>query len=114
MTTTIGGMSRGLAAHDRKKLAAILAMLSSDFEQERATAGRMATDFIRRHNLTWHDVAALAEGENLGARSSQSGRPPADPPKLMMPERWTANRACWRGYERARCQPSGQVLDRLI
>jgi len=41
---------------DRARLAGILGRLGSDFEAERATAGRMASDFLRDRGLTWGDI----------------------------------------------------------
>jgi hypothetical protein len=65
VTTT----SKGLGDRERRKLAAILAVLSSDYEHERAMAGVIATTFLRRHNLSWLDVAGLADSPDLALRA---------------------------------------------
>jgi hypothetical protein len=48
-----------------EKLRKLCGMLGSDFDGERAVAGRMASDLLREHRLTWADVlgaeAAAAE-----------------------------------------------------
>ena len=41
---------------DRKRLAQICEMLRSDNDNERAVAARMATDLLRRADVTWTDV----------------------------------------------------------
>jgi hypothetical protein len=41
---------------DRKRLAQICEMLRSDNDNERAVAARMATDLLRRAEVTWTDV----------------------------------------------------------
>jgi hypothetical protein len=110
MTTTMNG----IGARERTKLAAILAMLSSDYEQERATAGLMATAFLRRYNLDWRDVAALAEGDDPAPASPAGAQPPAHLPQLMCRQAWHVEPAQWRGYERRRSKPAGQFLDTLI
>jgi hypothetical protein len=38
------------------RLRKLLGMLGSDHEGERATAGRMAHDLLRQHQLRWEDV----------------------------------------------------------
>jgi hypothetical protein len=38
------------------KLRKLLGMLGSDYDGERAVAGRMASDLLRQHKLTWSDV----------------------------------------------------------
>jgi hypothetical protein len=40
------------------RLQKLLGLLGSDFENERAVAGRMANDLLRHHKLTWADVIA--------------------------------------------------------
>ena len=38
------------------KLPKLLGMLGSDYDGERAVAGRMASDLLRKYRLTWTDV----------------------------------------------------------
>jgi hypothetical protein len=38
------------------RLRKLLGMLGSDYDGERAVAGRMASDLLRQHRLTWADV----------------------------------------------------------
>ena len=45
-----------LTPADRARLAGILGRLGSDFEAERATAGRMASDFLRDRGMTWAEL----------------------------------------------------------
>ena len=42
--------------HDRRQLAAILAMLGSDAAGERDNAARLAEAFRRRHGLEWAKI----------------------------------------------------------
>jgi hypothetical protein len=45
--------------HVIDRLRKLLGLLGSDHENERAVAGRMASDLLRRHKLTWSDVVAV-------------------------------------------------------
>src|SRR4051794_18168802 len=59
METTVSGsadFSQKLSRREQTRLAAILARLSSPFENERAAAGLLATAFVNKHNLMWSDV----------------------------------------------------------
>ena len=46
-------------ATDRRRLAAILGMLGSEFDGERAAAGLQAEAFRKRHGLTWEQMLSL-------------------------------------------------------
>lgn len=45
-----------ISPKDSDKLAKILSMLSSGNENERSTAGAMASEFIKKRGLSWHDI----------------------------------------------------------
>lgn len=49
-----------LSPAERNKLIGILGMLGSEFRDEVATAGSMATNLVRKHGLTWDDVVPPA------------------------------------------------------
>lgn len=53
---------KALAKRDRDKLVAILGMLGSDFDGERAAAGLKATELLRARGLTWSDVVPARRG----------------------------------------------------
>jgi hypothetical protein len=55
------------------RLRKLLGMLGSDHAGERATAGRMASDLLRDHKLTWTDVVGA---EPQGAGRVRIGREP--------------------------------------
>ena len=50
------------------RLRKLLGMLSSDYENERAVAGRMASDLLRQHKLTWADVVGAEIRVETGPR----------------------------------------------
>ncbi len=52
---------------DLVRLDRILALMSSEHAGERASAAKAATDFIRKHDLTWWEVL---EGRALGQRAA--------------------------------------------
>jgi hypothetical protein len=56
---------------DRVKLARICEMLRSDNANERATAGRLATDLLQRAGLTWTSFICQ-NSSSTSSRSSQS------------------------------------------
>lgn len=67
-----------------RKLVAVLGMLGSDFDGERANAGRQADKMVRAAGLTWEDVVngALAARKEPPQEppKKKRGRPPAPPP----------------------------------
>lgn len=52
-----------LDAFAAERLIKLLGLLGSDAEGERATAGRMADELIRRHGLTWPEVIRIPTAE---------------------------------------------------
>src|SRR4051794_32144841 len=65
-----------LTEQDARMLAKILGRLGSDFDGERATAGAIASRFIRSRKLSWDDVLAI--GGSTGSQHchhAQSPRP---------------------------------------
>jgi hypothetical protein len=67
-----------VTAADRRKLAAILGMLGSEYPGERAAAGLQAEAFRKRHGLTWEAMLSLPSGEP--APSPERPEPPPPPP----------------------------------
>lgn len=74
---------------------AILAMLSSPYDGERATAGLFATSFLAKHNLMWADLTGLLQPV---PRASETAAPPAPPAG----DRRRSGTRMWSGYCR-RC-----------
>ena len=58
-----------------ERLVQLLGMLGSDFEGERATAGRMASDIVRASGLTWRDL--------LSPQRQQAHQAPPPPPRPL-------------------------------
>ena len=50
------------------KLRKLLGMLGSDYDGERAVAGRMASDLLRQHKLIWADVLGPGIEVQVGPR----------------------------------------------
>jgi hypothetical protein len=48
-----------MTSTDRRRLAAILGMLGSEFDGERAAAGLQAEAFRKKHGLTWEQMLSL-------------------------------------------------------
>lgn len=63
---------------DRKRLAQICEMLRSDNDNERAVAARMATDLLRRADVTWTDVI-------LGGGPQHPSSPGPSPARTQSP-----------------------------
>ena len=61
-----------LTDHDRRQLAAILAMLGSDAAGERDNAARLAEAFRRKRGLDWVDIIIPHEAPS----------PPPAPPRI--------------------------------
>ena len=64
-----------LAPDKREKLVAILGMLGSDFDGERAAAGHLATEFLRREGFRWDDVIAPPTLPKTGPQSNDDPDP---------------------------------------
>lgn len=104
-----------LTPADRARLAGILGRLGSDFEAERATAGQMASDFLRDRGVTWRDIL-----------DRQTPTPPPAPGDWQRRAAWCAERpelltpweqsvlAGMAGRSRPPTQKQGVVLDRLV
>lgn len=73
-----------LDAKDRSRLVAILGMLGSAFDGERAAAGLMASTLLKSRKLTWDEV--------IVARLAPP--PPPPPPKEEAPFPWKRD-ALW-------------------
>jgi hypothetical protein len=67
---------------DRLRLAAILGMLGSEHQGERAAAALQAEAFRRKHGLTWAELLKPVV-LNIPARQPE---PPAPPPTPRAPE----------------------------
>jgi hypothetical protein len=86
-----------MTSTDRRRLAAILGMLGSEFDGERAAAGLQAETFRKKHGLTWEQMLATPppeavrgpEPEPPPSRASEppAGHPPppSSPPPPMPP-----------------------------
>lgn len=89
------GRLHELAPSERSRLVAILAMLSSPYEGERATAALFATSFLASHKLMWADLTGLLQ-------------PVPKPAEIITPsglptgERRRGGARTWRGYCRRR------------
>lgn len=82
-----------LSASDRGKLAKILGMLSSTYEGERASAGLLATRFVKDRDLTWDSILQPPPVRQSGAGSSSYR--PDEPPRRPRPSSWrTKLHAC--------------------
>jgi hypothetical protein len=55
----------------RERLAKLLGLLGSEHDGERATAGRMASDLVRQHRLTWAELLALRVVERPGTACAE-------------------------------------------
>src|SRR3954447_24479566 len=68
----------GIPDAKRTRLVRLLGMLGSDFDGERANAGRMADEMVRELGLTWEQVVAAdgtagaTSGGSAGRRSGSS------------------------------------------
>jgi hypothetical protein len=63
----------------RRRLAAILGMLGSEFDGERAAAGLQAEAFRKRHGLTWEQMLATPPPEAV-RQEPEPPPPPQAPP----------------------------------
>lgn len=74
---------------ERKRLVAILGMLGSEHDGERASAALQAEIFRKKHGLTWPDLLALSPTEaKVEPRSEQPNsqyQPPSEPPQTPAP-----------------------------
>jgi hypothetical protein len=58
-------MFAALSDVDRARLVRLLGMLNSTFDAERATAGRLADQFIRERNLTWDQIIGAETASSI-------------------------------------------------
>ena len=63
-----------------QRLAKLCGLLSSDHDGERATAARMATQLLKSHDTTWHDLVMRAMLPT-GRHRSRTGQPSRKPRK---------------------------------
>ena len=94
-----------LGPNEQARLAHILARLESPFENERAIAGRLATEFINRFGLHWSDLATFAPRTDVYAAEAQT-----------LPRKRQRRRpgsGYWAGYCRRRAAASPEKLDIL-
>lgn len=104
-----------LTPADRARLAGILGRLGSDFEAERATAGRMASDFLRDRGMTWAELIDRPAPTPPPAPGDWHKRAAwcADRPELLTP--WEHSfLAGMAGRPRPPTQKQAVVLDRLV
>lgn len=101
-----------LTPADRAKLVVILGRLGSDFNAERATAGRMASDFLRARGLGWGDILDRPPPPAPGDWHKRAAWC-AERPELLTP--W--ERAFLAGLatrQKPPTQKQAVVLDRLV
>jgi hypothetical protein len=55
-----------LIPDQRERLVKLLGLLGSNHDGERATAGRMAHELVRRSGLTWYDIALASPAARDG------------------------------------------------
>jgi hypothetical protein len=91
-----------LTLRERATLTAILSRLSSPFENERATAGLLASAFITKHDLTWLDLISFLRPLPRAVAAS-------DRPKSQQDRR--SSSWGWQGYCRRQRTSSGQALN---
>jgi hypothetical protein len=92
-----------LDPREQDRLAAILSRLSSPYENERATAGLLASVFVARHGLMWLDLTTLL----LPIRRALVA-PVGSCPQL---DRRRSGAEEWRGYCRRRRAPAGSIVN---
>ena len=92
-----------LSPQDKAKLARILSRLSSDFENERDNAARLAAAFVHKHNLDWSDLPEML--------SASSVHPSSQSDNQSYQDRRRRGVSGWRGYDRRRPNGSGVSLD---
>ena|SRR5687767_15796017 len=81
----------------RTRLVRLCGMLGSDFDGERANAGRMANDIVRGLGLTWDQVIA-ASGQAEQPRQERREKPPRTPPEVA--RFCLSSRGVWTEWER--------------
>jgi hypothetical protein len=88
---------------DRRRLAAILGMLGSEFDGERAAAGLQAEAFRKKHGLTWEQMLTPPSPSWARPWEQQAPRPAADdppsppePPPAPPPPQAAPRAAAWR------------------
>jgi hypothetical protein len=91
--------------HERARLARILSMLSSPYENERAAAGLLASVFLTKRGLAWADI--------LGSCPSADAEIDAEKPKYERRRNRRMSSRSWRGYCRRRHFSVSQNLNLL-
>jgi hypothetical protein len=74
-----------MTSTDRRRLAAILGMLGSEFDGERAAAGLQAEAFRKKHGLTWEQMLATPPPEAVRGPEPEPPAPPQAPPEPRPP-----------------------------
>jgi hypothetical protein len=69
-------MNALLSTAERDRLIAILGMLGSDFDGERASAALMASRLLKNAGLVWADVVVVPQ---IGSRQERQRHGPSDP-----------------------------------
>jgi hypothetical protein len=93
-----------MTSTDRRRLAAILGMLGSEFDGERAAAGLQAEAFRKRHGLTWEQMLAPPPPQAPAEPDPYAHAPPPPASPFADHERRWADPA-WRrhnAYERGK------------
>jgi hypothetical protein len=91
-----------LALREQARLAGILSRLSSPYENERATAGLLASAFVAKHDLMWSDLITLLRPLPSAAAASSGPQPLQDR---------RSRSGQWQGYCRRRRTLAGQTLN---
>jgi hypothetical protein len=95
-------VASSLALREQARLTGILSRLSSPFENERATAGLLASAFVAKHDLVWSDLITLLRPLPRAAAESSGPKPQQDR---------RSDGGGWRGYCRRRRTPAGQTVN---
>jgi hypothetical protein len=92
-----------LTPRERARLASILSRLSSPYDNERATAGLLASAFVTKHHLTWFDLTMFLRAPPVTSDASREPQSQQD--------RRQSSRRDWRGYCRRRRTMAGETLN---
>jgi hypothetical protein len=91
--------------HEQARLARILSMLSSPYENERAAAGLLASVFLTKRGLAWSDILGSCPIGDAGVDATK-------PKRERRRNRRKSSRS-WRGYCRRRRFSVSQNLNLL-
>jgi hypothetical protein len=92
-----------LALRERTRLASILSRLASPYDNERATAGLLASAFVSKHDLLWSDLTMFLRPLPQPTVETGGTKPQQD--------RRRGSRKDWLGYCRRRRRVAGQILN---